>query len=94
MFFYIIFFRKIASARSKVPVFSCLFVMYPFGYPQSKCQCRDFGIFAFFHGFCYTFYRERGQNMKADGKKNLSSRDRLIATLETQIQKQEEIIKT
>ena len=32
--------------------------------------------------------------MKADGRKNLSSRDRLIAALETQIQKQEEIIET
>lgn len=32
--------------------------------------------------------------MKPDDKKGLSSRDRLIAALETQIQKQEEIIKT
>lgn len=32
--------------------------------------------------------------MKPDGIKNLSSRDQLIAALETQIQKQEEIIKT
>ncbi len=32
--------------------------------------------------------------MKPDGSKGLSSRDRLIAALETQIQKQEEIIKT
>lgn len=32
--------------------------------------------------------------MKPDGRKNLSSRDQLIAALESQIQKQEEIIKT
>lgn len=32
--------------------------------------------------------------MKPDDKKNLSSRDRLVTALETQIQKQEEIIKT
>ncbi len=32
--------------------------------------------------------------MKPDDSKGLSSRDRLIAALETQIQKQEEIIKT
>lgn len=32
--------------------------------------------------------------MKPDDKKNLSSRGRLVTALETQIQKQEEIIKT
>lgn len=32
--------------------------------------------------------------MKPDDKKNLYSRDRLVTALETQIQKQEEIIKT
>lgn len=32
--------------------------------------------------------------MKPDDKKSLSSRDRLVTALETQIQKQEEIIKT
>ncbi len=32
--------------------------------------------------------------MKPDDRKGLSSRDRLIAALETQIQKQEETIKT
>ena len=32
--------------------------------------------------------------MKPDGRKNFSSRDRLIVALETQIQKQEEIIST
>ncbi len=32
--------------------------------------------------------------MNPDDKKGLSSRDRLVAALETQIQKQEEIIKT
>lgn len=32
--------------------------------------------------------------MKTDDKKNLSSHDQLVIALETQIQKQEEIIKT
>lgn len=48
----------------------------------------------FFMNSVILFYRKRGARIMKPDEKNLSSRDRLIAALETQIKKQEETIKT
>lgn len=53
-----------------------------------------FAGFAFFIHFWYTLIKSGGINMQQDNGKKIPVRDRLIEALETQIEKQKQIIET